>query len=106
MRFYSVREAKWITIGAQAKKPGTKGANGKKHGGVSVLISDDGTILKGPAHMKGKKPDELGGRQKTLGEKPGEKQEHNNYHHRHILIRHQLLLVQLDVQLFLCILNN
>lgn len=79
MRYYSVQEAKWITIGAQAKKPGTKGANGKKHGGVSVLISDDGTILKGPAHMKGKKPDELGGRQKTLGEKPGEKQEPKKY---------------------------
>jgi len=79
MRYYSVLEAKWITIGAQAKKPGTKGANGKKHGGVSVLISDDGTILKGPAHMKGKKPDELGGRQKTLGEKPGEKQEPKKY---------------------------
>ncbi|CAB4146804.1 hypothetical protein UFOVP829_53 [uncultured Caudovirales phage] len=79
MRYYSVREAKWITLGAQAKKPGTKGANGKKHGGVAVLIGDDGVILKGPAHMKGKKPDELGGRQKTLGEKPGEKQEPKKY---------------------------
>ena len=79
MRYYSVRDAKWITLGAQAKKPGTKGANGKKHGGVAVLIGDDGVILKGPAHMKGKKPDELGGRQKTLGEKPGEKQEPKKY---------------------------
>ena len=79
MRYYSVREAKWITLGAQAKRPGTKGANGKKHGGVAVLIGDDGVILKGPAHMKGKKPDELGGRQKTLGEKPGEKQEPKKY---------------------------
>ena len=79
MRYYSVREAKWITLGAQAKKPGTKGADGKKHGGVAVLIGDDGVILKGPKHMQGKKPDELGGRQKTLGEKPGEKQEPRKY---------------------------
>jgi hypothetical protein len=44
---------RWVTIGAS-------GEGDDAHGGTPVFIGADGTIQKGPAHMVGKKPDQLG----------------------------------------------
>lgn len=52
---YTVNEGQWVTMGAKSKSGG-----GEKKGGVPVYIDDAGNISKGPSHMVGKKPSDIG----------------------------------------------
>lgn len=61
-----VAEAKWVTIGAKA------GKDGEKVGGTPVELDDSGKIVKGPAKMTGKKPDEVKSDKPKKKHPPGE----------------------------------
>lgn len=54
-------DGRWVTIGAKAKAPHNRGEGegDSKRGGVAVYMDADGKITKGPAHMMGKKPNEI-----------------------------------------------
>jgi len=62
-------DGRWVTIGAQATRNREDGEGAVKRGGVAVYIDGDGNITKGPAHMMGKKPNEIK-KQQRIGDDP------------------------------------